>query len=94
MVGGDKAFNQAGAVDVGAQIAFVTPGADAVVLQDKKTGAVTKRIAIGPPDANDFMVAGHGNRFVVVFGDKRAGDVAVVDVVTDKVVVHTAKRCP
>lgn len=95
-VGGNPAFKPSGdTVHVEKNVwAFGSAAGDAVVLQDVKTGKVSKRIAIGPAsDEASAALLGDGKRLVVVFDGSRAGDVAIVDLATDKVTTHAAARC-
>jgi hypothetical protein len=74
--------------------AFSAAAGDTVVLQDVKTGKVTKRIAIGPAvETASAALVGDARRLVLVFGGSRAGDVAVVDLASDKVTSYPGKRC-
>lgn len=79
----------------GTTVAFVSVGGDEIVVMEGPTGKVVKRVAIGKPASDVFpSVVGDANRVVVVYGRDRAGDVAVVDLATDKVRTFAAKRCP
>jgi hypothetical protein len=94
-VGGTKPIVPAGFyVHVDGDVwAFSSIGGDAVVLQDVKTGKVTKRIEVGKPDKATVALLGDAKRLVIVYGGERAGDVAVIDLGSDKIVAHPGTRC-
>jgi hypothetical protein len=74
---------------------FLAQSGDALWIQDIKTGAVKKRISLGPADPESLpALAANATHAAVVFGGKRAGTVAVVELATDKVQRFTAPRCP
>lgn len=101
-IGGDKPIPVAGRVHLdGVRYAFMSSTGDVVVIQDVKTGKVEQRITIGAPINRPPTLVGNSSRLAIVFGGavhdavaERWGDVAVVDLATAKVTVHTAKRCP
>lgn len=95
IVGGDKPIEAMPPVLLeGTRAAFVSERGDVLVVQDVKSGAVTKRIALGAAvEETRPTVLGGPARAVIIYGDKRAGDVAVVDLATDKVTTHPGKRC-
>lgn len=74
---------------------FLAQGGDALWIQDIKSGAVKKRIALGPADAESLpMLAASATHAAIVFGAKRAGSVTVVELATGKVASYPATRCP
>jgi hypothetical protein len=75
-------------------LAFVAFTGDEVIVQDWKSGKVTRRIALGKPSSESWpAIEGDAKRLVVVYGGDRRGDVAVIDLATEKVTTHAAKRC-
>jgi len=93
VVGGTKPIEVGAPAELGAQVAFVSMKSDEVVVHDVKTGAVARRIPLGNADEAWPAIEGDDKRLVVVFGGARAGDLAVVELATEKVTTHAAKRC-
>jgi hypothetical protein len=95
IVGGDKPIEAMPPVLLEkTRAAFVSERGDVLVVQDITSGAVEKRLALGVAVEETMpTVLGSGSRAVVVYGGKRAGDVVVVDLATDKVTTHPGKRC-
>jgi hypothetical protein len=78
----------------GDSYAFVTEAGDALIYQDVKTGKVNKRITIGPVAADTSVaLLGDDSSLALVFGGARAGDVAIIDLATDKISTSPGKRC-
>ncbi len=76
-------------------VSFVAAQGDELVVQDSKTGKLARRIPLGKPHAETSpQLVGDARRVVVVYGGERAGDIAVVDLATDKVTAFAAQRCP
>jgi hypothetical protein len=64
-------------------------------MQDVATGKVIKKIRLG--DNRGIMtnaMVGDDKRLVVVLGDDNAGDVAAIDLETDKVTWQRPAKCP
>lgn len=95
-VGGDTPLTLGSMTPVsGSTYAFATRTGDAIVLQDVTTGKVTRRISVGGGDAYaPAFIVGNGTTLALVHGGMRAGDVAVIDLATDKVSRYPGKRCP
>jgi hypothetical protein len=75
--------------------AFNSAGGDEVALQDVGSGKVVKKIKLG--DNRGILtnaMVGDDKRLVVVLGDDNAGDVAAIDLATDKVTRQSPAKCP
>lgn len=96
IVGGDKPIDAMISLALdGTRAAFAATTGDVLVVQDVATGKVEKRIALGAAAADSRPVpAGDAKQLAIVFGGARRGDIAVVDLATDKVTAHAATRCP
>jgi hypothetical protein len=95
-LGGSASFKPSGdAVHVNKNLwAFSSAAGDRIVIQDVKTGKVTKRISIGAAEGDArAALLGDGKHLVLVFDGSRAGDVALIEVATGKVTTHSAPRC-
>jgi len=96
VVGDDQPIDAMAPVLLGAnRAAFVSARGDALVVHDVATGKLEKRIALGPAsdDARPVLV-GDAHRLAIVFGGARWGDVAVVELATDRVTLLPGHRCP
>jgi hypothetical protein len=78
----------------GSTFAFVTTAGDKVVFQDVTTGKITKEISLGAASDAPATMLTDFRRLVVVWGGKRAGDVASIDLSNDKVATFPGTRCP
>ena len=78
----------------GNNYAFATLTGEAVIVQDVKTGKVAKRIPVvsAVPRQTGYLL-GDGTTIALVYGGARAGDVAIVDLSSDKVRSYSGKRC-
>lgn len=86
--------------------AFASRSGDAIAIHDVKTGKLVKRITLGPRNVDDPLADSElspvlafgtstddNEKLALVYGDKRVGDVVVVDLATSKVSSYPAKRC-
>lgn len=93
-VGGTKPTHVVEPAILDTALAFVAFTGDEVIVQDWKSGKVTRRIALGKPSSESWpAIEGDAKRLVVVYGGDRRGDVAVIDLATEKVTALAAKRC-
>jgi hypothetical protein len=78
----------------GNNFAFTTLAGEAVIVQDVKTGKVSKRLPVvsAVPKQTGYLV-GDGTSLAVIYGGTRAGDVAIIDLGSDKIRTYSAKRC-
>lgn len=88
-VGGSKAVAPSSQLQLGNNLAaFSTQGE--VVIQNLKTGKVTKRISLGKGHQGDTAIVGNDTQLVVVWG---GGDIATVDVASGQVSSFAAPLC-